>query len=54
MVLPEEGDLKAKVLHDILDVDQVKRLENLKSSLKKEYKKVRLNTQNAHQKNKAY
>jgi len=54
MVLPNEGDLKAKISHDIQDVDQVKRLENLKSSLKKAYKEVRLNNQKAHQKNKAY
>jgi hypothetical protein len=54
MVLPSEGDLKAKVSHGIQDVDQVKRLENLKSSLKKAYKAVRLNNQKAHQKNKAY
>ena len=54
MVLPNEGDLKAKISHDIQDVDQVKRLENLKSSLKKAYKEVRLNNQKTHQKNKAY
>jgi len=54
MVLPNEGDLKTKISHDIQDVDQVKRLENLKSSLKKAYKEVRLNNQKAHQKNKAY
>ena len=54
MVLPSEGDLKARIPHDIQDVDQVKRLENLKSSLKKAYKEVRLNNQKAHQKNKAY
>jgi hypothetical protein len=54
MVLPNKGDLKAKVLHDIQDDDQVKRLENLKSSLKKAYKEVRLNSQKAHQKDKAY
>ena len=54
MVLPNEGDLKAKISHDIQDVDQVKRLENLKSSLKKAYKEVRVNNQKAHQKNNAY
>jgi hypothetical protein len=54
MVLPNQGDLKAKVSYDIQDVDQVKRLENLKSSLKKAYKDVMLNNQKAHQKNKAY
>jgi hypothetical protein len=54
MVLPNEGDLKAKISHDIQDVGQVKRLENLKFSLKKAYKEVRLNKQKAHQKNKAY
>ena len=53
-VLPKEGDIKAKISHDIQDVGQVKRLENLKSSLKKAYKEVRLNNQKAHQKNKAY
>jgi hypothetical protein len=54
MVLPNEGDIKAKTSHDIQDIDQVKRLENLKSSLKKAYKEVRLNNQKAHQKNKTY
>jgi len=54
VVLSNEGDLKATISHDIQDVDQVKRLENLKSSLKKAYKEVRLNNQKAHQKNKAY
>jgi len=54
MVLPNEGDLKAKISHYIQDVDQIKRLENLKYSLKKAYKEVRLNSQKAHQKNKAY
>jgi len=54
MVLPNEGDLKAKISHDIQDVDQVKRLENLKSSLKKAYEEDRLHNQKAHHKNKAY
>jgi hypothetical protein len=45
---------KAKISHDAQDVDQVERLENLKSSLKKAYKEVRLNNQKAHEKNKAY
>ena len=54
MVLPNEGDLKAKISPDIQDVDQVQRLENLKSSLLKAYKAVRLNNRKAHQKNKAY
>jgi len=40
MILPNEGDLKAKISHDIQDVDQVKRLENLKSSLKKHIRKL--------------
>jgi len=53
MVLPNEGDLKAKISHDIQDVDHVQRLENLKSSLLKGYKEVRLNNWKAHQKNKA-
>jgi hypothetical protein len=54
MVLPNEGDLKAKISPDIQDVDQVQRLKNLKSSLLKAYKEVRLNNWKAHQKNKAY
>ena len=54
MVLPNEGDLKAKISPDIQDVDQVQRLENLKSSLLKVYKEVRLNNRKAHQKNKVY
>jgi hypothetical protein len=54
MVLPNEGDLKAKISHDIQDVDQGNSLENLKSSRKKAYKEVRLNNQKSHQKNKAY
>jgi transposase InsO family protein len=40
MVLPNQGDLKAKVSYDIEDVDQVKGLENLKSSLKKAEEKI--------------
>ena len=54
MVLPNEGDLKAKVSPDIQDDDQVQKLENLKSTLMKAYMEVRLNNQRAHQKNKAY
>ena len=54
MVLPNERDLKAKISPDIRDVDQAQRLENLKSSLLKAYKEVRLNNRKAHQKNKAY
>ena len=54
MVLPNEGDLKAKISPDIQEDDQVQRLENLKSSLLKAYKEVRLNNRKAHQKNKAY
>jgi hypothetical protein len=54
MVLPKEGDLKAKILPDAQDVDQVERLENLKSSIMKACKERRLNNRKAHQKNKAY
>jgi len=54
MVLPNEGDSKAKISPDIQDGDQVQRLKNLKSSLLKAYKEVRLNNRKAHQKNKAY
>ena len=53
MLLPNEGDLKAKISPDIRDVDQVQRLENLKSSLLKSYKDIRLNNRKGHQKNKA-
>jgi hypothetical protein len=53
MVLPKEGDLKAKVSSKIQDADQVQRLENLNSCLRKAYKEVRLNNPKAHQKNKA-
>jgi len=54
MVLPNEGDLKAKVSSGIQDAEQIQRLENLKSSLRKTYKEVRYNNQKMHQKNKAY
>ena len=54
MVLPNEGALKAKLSPDIQDIDQVQRLENLKSLLLKACKEVRLNNRKAHQKNKAY
>ena len=54
MVLPNEGDLKAKISSHMQDVDQVQKLDNLKSSLLKAYKEVRLNNRKAHQKNKAY
>ena len=54
MILPNEGDIKAKISQEIHDVDQVQRLENLKASLRKAYKEVRLNNRKAHQKNKAY
>jgi hypothetical protein len=47
-------DLKPKISPDIQYVDQVQRLENLKSSLMKAYKEVRPNNRKAHQKNKAY
>ena len=53
MVLPNEGDLKAKISPDIQDVDQVQIFENLKSSLLKSYKIVRLNNRKTRQKNKA-
>ena len=53
MVLPK-GRFKAKISPDIQDVDQVQRLENLKYSLLKAYKEVRLSNRKAHQKNKAY
>jgi hypothetical protein len=54
MVLQNDGDLKTKISPDIQNVEQVQRLENLKSSLLKAYEKVRLNNRKAHQKNKAY
>ena len=54
MVLPNEGDLKAKVSPSIQDAQQIQRLENLKSSLRKAYKEVRINNQKMHQKNKVY
>jgi len=54
MVLPNEGNLKAKFSPHIQDVDQVQRLENLKFRLLKTYKEVRLNNRKAHQKKKAY
>jgi hypothetical protein len=54
MVLPNEGNLKVKISHDIQDIKQVERLENLKSSLKKAYKEFRLNSQKAHRKKEAY
>jgi len=54
MVLTNEGDLNAKISSHIQDVDQVQRLGNLKSSLLKAYKEVRLNNWTARQKNKAY
>jgi hypothetical protein len=54
MVLPNVGDLKAKISSDMQDADQIQRLENLKSSLLKAYKEVRLNNQKSHQKNKVY
>jgi hypothetical protein len=53
IVLPNEGDLKARVLPDVRDADQVERLENLKSCLMKVCKEVRLNNRKALQKNKA-
>jgi hypothetical protein len=53
MVLPKEGHLKTKISPDMLDVDHVQRLENLKFSLKKANKEVGLNRK-ANQKNKAY
>jgi len=54
MILPNEGDLKAKISPEIHDVDLVQRLEYLTASLRKAYKVVRLNNRKAHQKNKAY
>jgi len=54
MVFSNEGDLKAKISPHIQDVDQVQILENLKFSLRKAYKEVRLDNRKAHQKNKAY
>jgi hypothetical protein len=54
MVLLNDGDLKAKLSPEIHDVDQVQRLENLKTSLRQAYKEVRLNNEKSHQKNKAY
>jgi hypothetical protein len=54
MVLPKEGYLRAQVSSNIQDTDQVQRLENLKSSLRKAYKEVRVNNRKAHQKNKVY
>jgi hypothetical protein len=33
MILPNEEDIKAKISHEVQDVDQVERLKNLKSSL---------------------
>jgi hypothetical protein len=53
MVLPNEGYLKAKISPDIQNLDKVQSLENLKSSLIRAYKEVRLNNRKAHQKNKA-
>jgi len=54
MVLPNEGDIKAKISPEVQNVDQVQRLENLKYSLLRAYKDVRLNNRKSHQKNKAY
>jgi hypothetical protein len=54
MVFPNEGDVKAKLSPEIQDVDQVQRLEKLKTSLRQANKDVRLNNQKSHKKNKAY
>jgi hypothetical protein len=54
IVLSNVGALKAKVSSDIQDVDQTQRLENLKSSLLRAYKAVRLNNRKSHQTNKFY
>jgi hypothetical protein len=54
MLLPNVGDLKAKVSSNSQDVDQTQRLENLKSSLLRPYKAVRLNNRKSHQENKVY
>jgi hypothetical protein len=40
MVLPNEGDLKAKISHNIQDVDQVKRLEKLNLVWRKHIRKL--------------
>lgn len=53
IVLPNEGKLKAKISPGIQDADQFQRLGNLKSSLIKAYKEVRLDNKRAQQKNKA-
>ena len=54
MVLPNEGNHKAKVSPSIQESEQIQRLENLKSSLRKAYKEVRINNQKMHPKNKVY
>ena len=54
MVLSNEGDLKAKVSPSIQDAEQIRRLENFKSSLRKAHKEVRIYKEKMHQKNKNY
>ena len=48
----KESDLKAKHSPGIQELDQVRRLENLKSTLMKAYKEDELNNRKAHEKNK--
>jgi hypothetical protein len=54
MELPYEGDIKAKISSEMQAADQVQRLENLQSCLRKAFKEVTLNNRNSHLKNKAY
>jgi hypothetical protein len=53
MVLPNKGDLKARVSPGMQHADQVQRLENLKSCPMKAYKELTLNNRKARQ-NRAY
>jgi len=53
MILPNEGELKAKISPEIHDADQVQRLENFKAIRRKANKDVRHNNRKAHLKNKA-
>jgi hypothetical protein len=54
MVLLNEEDIKAKISHEVQDVDQVQRLKNLKSSLLQAYREVKLNNRKSYQKNTVY
>jgi hypothetical protein len=54
MILPNVEDIKAKISHEVQDVDQVQRLKNLKSSVLQAYREVKLNNRKSHQKNKVY